>query len=136
MKVKSESEVAQSCLTPSDPMDCSLPGSSIHGICQARGVSFQFTAKWISYICTHIPFLLDFLPVQITTVHLAVSPVPYSMFLLVTYFMHSINSVYLTIRLWFLLSVICTGCYTQYLVFFVCFLIIDYVLTLILKIYT
>ena len=36
MKVKSESEVAQSCRTFSDPMDCSLPGSSIHGIFQAR----------------------------------------------------------------------------------------------------
>ena len=36
MKVKSESEVAQSCLTLSDPMDCSLPASSIHGIFQAR----------------------------------------------------------------------------------------------------
>ena len=36
MKVKSESEVAQSCLTLSDPMDCSPPGSSIHGIFQAR----------------------------------------------------------------------------------------------------
>ena len=44
MKVKSESEVAQvvylkvtqSCPTPNDPMDCSLPGSSIHGIFQAR----------------------------------------------------------------------------------------------------
>ena len=36
MKVKSESEVAQSCPTVSDPMDCSLPGSSAHGICQAR----------------------------------------------------------------------------------------------------
>ena len=35
-KVKSESEVAQSCLTLSDPMDCSPPGSSIHGIFQAR----------------------------------------------------------------------------------------------------
>ena len=32
MKVKSESEVAQSCPTLSDPMDCSLPGSSVHGI--------------------------------------------------------------------------------------------------------
>ena len=31
MKEKSESEVAQSCPTPSDPMDCSLPGSSVHG---------------------------------------------------------------------------------------------------------
>jgi len=36
MKVKSESEVAQSYPTHSDPMDCSLPGSSIHGIFQAR----------------------------------------------------------------------------------------------------
>ena len=36
MKVKSESEVAQSCPTLSYPMDCSLPGSSAHGIFQAR----------------------------------------------------------------------------------------------------
>ena len=36
MKVKSESEVAQSCPTLSDPMDCSLPGSSVHGIFQTR----------------------------------------------------------------------------------------------------
>ena len=36
MKVRSESEVAQSCPTLSDPMDCSLPGSSAHGIFQAR----------------------------------------------------------------------------------------------------
>ena len=36
MKVKSESEDTQSCLTPSDPMDHSLSGSSVHGIVQAR----------------------------------------------------------------------------------------------------
>ena len=36
MKVKSESEVVQSCPTPSDPMDCSPPDSSVHGIFQAR----------------------------------------------------------------------------------------------------
>ena len=36
MKVKSESEVAQPCPTLRDPMDCSLPGSSVHGIFQAR----------------------------------------------------------------------------------------------------
>ena len=36
MKVKSEREVTQSCLTRSDPMDYSLPGSPIHGIFQAR----------------------------------------------------------------------------------------------------
>ena len=36
MRVKSKSQVAQSCLTLCDPMDCSLPGSSVHGIFQAR----------------------------------------------------------------------------------------------------
>ena len=36
MKLKSESEVAQSCPTLCDPMDCSPPGSSVHGILQAR----------------------------------------------------------------------------------------------------
>ena len=36
MRVKNESEVDQLCPTPSDPMDCSLPGSSVHGIFQAR----------------------------------------------------------------------------------------------------
>ena len=36
MKMKSESAVAQSYLIPSDPMDCSLPGPSVHGIFQAR----------------------------------------------------------------------------------------------------
>ena len=36
MRLKSESEVAQSCLTLSDPMDCNLPGTSVHGIFQAR----------------------------------------------------------------------------------------------------
>ena len=36
MKLKSESEVAQLCLTPSNPMDCSLLGSSVYGIFQAR----------------------------------------------------------------------------------------------------
>ena len=40
MKVKSESEVAQSCPTLSDTMDCSPPGSSVHGILQARGLEW------------------------------------------------------------------------------------------------
>ena len=44
MKVKSESEAAQSCLTPRDPMDCSLPGSSIHGIFQARVLEWSAIA--------------------------------------------------------------------------------------------
>ena len=49
MKVKSESEVAQSCLTPSDPMDCSPPGSSVHGIFQARGLGWGATAFSVAY---------------------------------------------------------------------------------------
>ena len=45
VKVKgSESEVAQSCPTLSDPMDCSLPGSSIHGIFQARVLEWVIVA--------------------------------------------------------------------------------------------
>ena len=44
MKVKSESEVVQSCLTLSDPTDCSLPGSSIHGIFQARVMEWDAIA--------------------------------------------------------------------------------------------
>ena len=44
MKVKSESKVAQSCPTRSDPMDCSPPGSSVHGIFQARVLEWGATA--------------------------------------------------------------------------------------------
>ena len=44
MKVKSESEVAQSFLTLSDPMVCSLPSSSVHGIFQARVLEWGATA--------------------------------------------------------------------------------------------
>ena len=44
MKVKSEREFAQSCPTLIDPLDCSLPGSSIHGICQARVLEWGATA--------------------------------------------------------------------------------------------
>ena len=49
MKAKSESEVAQSCLTLCDPMDCSLPGSSVHVILQTRvleWVAIAFSQKW------------------------------------------------------------------------------------------
>ena len=59
--MKSESEVAQSCLALCDPMDCSLPGSTIHGIFQARileWVAISFSRKsshprkwtWVSHI--------------------------------------------------------------------------------------
>ena len=53
MKVKSESEVTQSCPTLSDPMDCSLPGCSLHGIFQAR------VLEWVA-----IAFSLDYPPLN------------------------------------------------------------------------
>ena len=56
--MKSESEATQSYLTLSDPMDCSLPGSSIHGIFQARVLEWGATAfsiwahsMWLINIC-------------------------------------------------------------------------------------
>ena len=49
MKVKSESEVTQSCPTLSDPMDCSLPGSSVHGISQAGVLEWGAIAGNKSY---------------------------------------------------------------------------------------
>ena len=50
MKVKSESEVTQSCLTLSDPLDCSLPGSSVHGIFQERVLEWGAIA-FSTYLC-------------------------------------------------------------------------------------
>ena len=63
MKVKSESEVAQSCLTSSDPMDCSPPGSSIHVIFQARVLKWVAIAFWppnwatVCYLGKHARFV-------------------------------------------------------------------------------
>ena len=60
MKVKNEGEVAQSCPTPSDPMDCSLPGSSAQGIFQARvlewgAIAFSGTTPYSIAIITSTP---------------------------------------------------------------------------------
>ena len=52
MKVKSEREVAQSCPTLSDPMDCRLPGSSVHGIFQARVLEWGAIAFSIPILIT------------------------------------------------------------------------------------
>ena len=65
MKVKSESEVAQSCPTLSDPIDCSLPGSSIHGIFQTRvlewgAIAFSGPEGWGSSIPPLPSFSLQF----------------------------------------------------------------------------
>ena len=63
IKVKSESEVAQSCPTLSDPMDCSLPGSSVHGIFQARVLEWgaiAFSDLPATYIKSNIFICLIF----------------------------------------------------------------------------
>ena len=65
MKVKSESEVSQSCPTPSDPMDCSLPGSSVHGIFQARVL--QWGAIAFSSMIAGVVFSLE-------QIHTALAP--------------------------------------------------------------
>ena len=57
MKVKSESEIAQSCPTLSDPMDCSLPSSSAHGIFQARVLEWGAIAfSKYHYLNLHLSF--------------------------------------------------------------------------------
>ena len=58
MKVKSESEVVQSCPTLSDPMDCSLPGSSVHGNFQARVLEWGANA-FSGTLSLEPPFSLD-----------------------------------------------------------------------------
>ena len=62
MKAKSEREVAQSCPTLSDPMDCSLSGSSIHGIFQARVLEWDAIAFSLLRID-----ILYFIPVLVLT---------------------------------------------------------------------
>jgi len=61
MKVKSESEVVQLCRTLSDPMDCRLPGSSVHGIFQAR------VLEWVAIAFSDI-LALDLIGSQEPTV--------------------------------------------------------------------
>ena len=63
MKVKSESEVAQSCQTLSDPMDCSLPGSSIHGIFQARVLEWRAIAFSSTMVLTNYKYFFQVLSV-------------------------------------------------------------------------
>ena len=62
MKEKRKSEVAQSSLTFSDPMDCSLPGSSVHGIFQARVLEWGATVtRKTRTVCSSLPLPLVFL---------------------------------------------------------------------------
>ena len=60
MKMKNESEVTQSCPTLSDPMDCSPPGSSAHGIFQARVLDWVVIVKAIKNIL-HFYYIIIYL---------------------------------------------------------------------------
>ena len=73
MKVKSESEVAQSCPTLSDPMDCNLPGFSVHGICQARVLEWGAIAFSIGDYCSK---LIEIHPWDLTLLEVYDHPVP------------------------------------------------------------
>ena len=96
MKVKGESEVTQLYPTPSDPMDCSPPGSSIHGIFQARVL--EWGAIYIllfSKFCNHL-----FVNYDIT---LQLIPSPWLALKLKQYLLTSLNhhsSMILGLELW------------------------------------
>ena len=72
MKMKSESEGAQLCPTLSDPMDCSLPGSPVHGIFQARVL--EWVAIAFSDVCVYLNVNLRF---HISSQIFIVSPATY-----------------------------------------------------------
>ena len=82
MKVKSESEVTQSCPTLSDPMDCSLPGFSIHGIFQARELEWGAIAfskgcmMKVKTIRTELPPICLLLRLSFWSVALSKDPSP------------------------------------------------------------
>ena len=57
MKVKSESDVPRSCPTLTDPMDCSFPGSSVHGIFQARVLEWGAIGSFLlfkAFLCINL----------------------------------------------------------------------------------
>ena len=75
MKVKSESEVAQSCPTLHDPMDCNLPGSSIRGIFQARVLEWVTIAVSITNLDSILKSRDITLPTKVPLVKAMVFPV-------------------------------------------------------------
>ena len=85
MKVKSESEVAQSCRTPSDPMDCSPPGSSVHGIFQARVLEWSAIAFSMKRLVKSITERYNHTGSRISIpAHTFLTPDPHALFLLLS----------------------------------------------------
>ena len=96
MKVKSQSEVAQSCLTLCDPMDCSLPGSSVHGIFQARVLEWGAIVFSVCVcVCVCVYKFLRFFSIIGYYKVLNTVPCALQKILLVIYFIYS--SLYLLI---------------------------------------
>ena len=81
MKVKSQSEVAPSCPTLRDPMDCSLPGSSVHGIFQARILEWGAIAfsQWTAVSQNSLPFTISWSVLKLVSIEL-VMPSSYLIF--------------------------------------------------------
>ena len=83
MKVKSESQVAQLCPTLSDPMDCSPPGSSVHGIFQARvlewgAIAFSILGPYYQAYCIIcIVYLILYAFLQLSKAPFAAKITPY-----------------------------------------------------------
>ena len=81
MKMKSESEVTQPCATLCNPMDCSLPGSSVHGIFQARVLEWGAIAAkllWFFILTCHFKYSQHFFSSQIEhLVSLGVKYIPF-----------------------------------------------------------
>ena len=95
MKVKSEREVAQSCLALSDPMDCSLPGSSAHGIFQARVLEWgaiAFSAS-IAFKIQRISEDDQIMKILILRLWGAVTVYPVSMFLNTRFLLKGISAI-------------------------------------------
>ena len=122
MKVKSESEVAQSCLTLHDPMDCSTPGSSVHGIFQARVLEWGASVAYIySQVDTSEGPLQSLLPPK-QPFSLSWADVPTSIIRNSLFWVFSLCSL---LKLKFLLERKCTRSYEN------CILVCFYLLSLI-----
>ena len=95
MKVKSENEVLQSCLTLCDPIDCSLPVSSIHGIFQAKVLEWGAIAfSWKQSIYPSIEELWDILDIIMIKIMLVINKYRYNLLNIINHILISVCYIY------------------------------------------